>query len=48
MGPGPPGSAASSVAMDLDDLNSAGGNVYDGVEAGSDNWMSGVLMDLDA
>ena len=42
MGSGPPDSAGSFVAMDLNNMNS---DYFGGVKAEPDNWMSGgVLM----
>lgn len=45
MGPGPPESAGSFVAMDLNTINSLSGDFRSGVKAEPDNqWMGGVLM----
>lgn len=44
MGSGPPDSAGSFVAMDLNNTNSIGGDYRYGVKPEPDNWMAGVLM----
>jgi hypothetical protein len=44
MGSGPPDSAGSFVAMDLNGINSMGGDYRGSVKPEPDNWMSGVLM----
>lgn len=44
-GMGPPDSAGSFVAMDINDMSSIVGDYRGGVKAEPDNWMSGgVLM----